>query len=143
MNFIELVTRVVKIGNVKHPNIGKWKRDEFLDPIHSGLVSDWKIDFLCEFGRFIEHWEKSGSGITTDTALACKQMAAVLPATAEYLIEQRGFSYVLLGKMTSDPLENRYDQYRQMSGGNYYISMKNNGESERRLKVRSLLQLKC
>ena len=138
------MTRVVKIVNVKHPNLGKWKRDKYLDPIRSGLFPDWKLLHLRQFGTFIDRWQQSGLvGLTADTALACKQMAEVLPAAAEYLIEQRGFLYVLFAKMNSDPLENRYGQYRQMSGGNYFISMKNNGESERRLRVRSLLQLTC
>ena len=77
-----------------------------------------KLRFLRAFGAFIHRWQQSGmAGLTpADTALACKQMAAVLPAAAEYLIEQRGFLYVLFGKINSDPLENRYVQYRQERG---------------------------
>lgn len=53
-----------------------------------------------------------------------------------------GFTYVLLGKFQTDPLELRFSKYRRMSGTNYHISIQQILESERKLKVTGLLRLK-
>ena len=43
---------------------------------------------------------------------------------SKYLLENRGFNYVLLGKIESDMIERRFIHIRQLSGANYYISMR-------------------
>jgi hypothetical protein len=48
----------------------------------------------------------------------------------------------LLNRFQSDDLEARFGQYRQMSGANYHISVTQVLESERKLKMISLLNLK-
>lgn len=48
--------------------------------------------------------------------------------------------FVLLGKFQSDALEKRFSWYRQMSGANYYISVRQLLESEKRIRVYSLLK---
>ena len=50
-------------------------------------------------------------------------------------------SYVLLGKFQTDNLESRFENYRQLSGSNYLVSMKEVLQSEKKLKVKSLLNL--
>ena len=43
-----------------------------------------------------------------------------LPESADYLIQQHGFHYVLTGKFMSDPIEGRFGWYRQANGGNFF-----------------------
>ena len=51
-------------------------------------------------------------------------------------------NYVLLGKFQTDDLENRFGRYRQLAGGQYHISLRQLYESEKRLRIQSLLTLK-
>ena len=53
---------------------------------------------------------------------------------------QRGFSFVLLGNLQSDPIENRFGWLRQLSGANYYISMRQVLDSDRKIRAMSLVK---
>jgi hypothetical protein len=48
----------------------------------------------------------------------------------------------LTGKFQTDSLERRFGQYRQLSGGNYNVSVQQVLESEKKLRVSSMLSLK-
>ena len=43
---------------------------------------------------------------------------------AEHLLLREDVSFVLLDKLTSDPLEGRFGWYRQLAGGNFFISVR-------------------
>ena len=51
-----------------------------------------------------------------------------------------GFKYVLLGYIQSDTIEIRFGHIRQLSGANYFISMRQLYESDRKLRTLSLLK---
>ena len=55
------------------------------------------------------------------------------------LLENHNFEFVLTGQISSDPIEARFGRYRQMSGGNYFLSVKQLMESEQKIKLPSLL----
>ena len=59
---------------------------------------------------------------------------------SKYLLENCGFNYVLLEKIQSDMIERRFSRIRQLSGANYYISMRQLQKSDR--KICSILLLK-
>ena len=59
---------------------------------------------------------------------------------SKYLLENCGFNFVLLGKIQSDMIEQRFSRICQLSGANYYISMRQLQESDR--KIHSILLLK-
>ena len=59
---------------------------------------------------------------------------------SKYLLENCGFNYVLLGKIQSDMIERRFSRIRQLSGANYYISMRQLQESDRKIRSISLLK---
>ena len=46
-------------------------------------------------------------------------------------VNRQGFRFVLLGHLQSDQLEHRFGSYRQMSGSDYFISVKQVLESEK------------
>ncbi|KAG1681278.1 hypothetical protein GQR58_011935 [Nymphon striatum] len=66
-------------------------------------------------------------------------MCVTLPAIAQYLLDL-GFQYVLLGQLQSDVIESRFGRYRQMSGANYFVSVKQILEAELKIKAASLLK---
>jgi len=135
-SLLEKVTKVWKILNVKSPSIGKAKRDIFKDPIRHS--DDWKLDHLLQFRDFLKTWQQQSSkGLTKETCLAWCQTLSSTVALAKFLINS-GFYYVLLGKLQSDPIEERFGWYRQMHGANYYVSARQIFESERKIKVLSL-----
>ena len=50
----------------------------------------------------------------------------------EHLILQHNFKYVLPGKFVSGPLEARFGWYRQANGRNYFISLKQLLQTEKK-----------
>ena len=59
---------------------------------------------------------------------------------SKYLLENCGFNYVLLGKIQSDMIERRFSRIHQLSGANYYISMRQLQESDKKIRSISLLK---
>ena len=51
-----------------------------------------------------------------------------------------GYSFVLTSRFQTDPLEKRYSQYRQMSGGRFLVSAKDVAHSENILKIKTLVR---
>ena len=50
------------------------------------------------------------------------------------------FAYVLLGMIQSDIIEGRFGWYRQLSGGNYYVSVRQILEAEKKIRFKSLIK---
>ena len=59
----------------------------------------------------------------------------------DYLLQEKGYSYVLLGKFQTDNLEFRFSQYRQLAGCNYHVSLQQILAGEKKLKLLSVLKL--
>jgi hypothetical protein len=53
-------------------------------------------------------------------------------------MEKIGSNNVVLGRLHSDAIESRFDWLRQLSGSNYFISMKQVLDSDRKIRVVSL-----
>ena len=51
-----------------------------------------------------------------------------------------GYEYVFTSRFQSVPLERRFSQYRQMSGGRFLVGLREVNSSEKILKIRSLLK---
>ena len=138
-DFVEIVLKMWKIVNVKTPSIGQHKKDMFREPISS--CDDFKLHYLEKFAQFIETWYCSGLPcLSKETCLAVKHTSLALCDIAKYLLSDLGFSYVLLGKFQSDVLESRFGWYRQMCGGNYFISVQQVLQNERKIKAISLIK---
>ena len=78
-------------------------------------------------------------GFTKETFVAFQQTLSALIGLCQYLLNGCGFNYILLGLCQSDNIESRFGWYRQLSGGNYYISMKQLIDSERKIRTISSL----
>ena len=75
-------------------------------------------------------------GLTKQTSGALHQTCEAIMQMSKYLLENCGFNYVLLGKIQSDMIEQRFSWIRQLSGANYCISMRQLQESDK--KIRSI-----
>ena len=138
-NFLTLMIKLWNIINVKTRTKGKHKRDYTMDPVRSSL--DWKLEFLREFASFLQKWEDSKKpGLTRETFLALRHTCLSLAECASYLLDHLGFDYVLLGHLQSDAIESRFGWLRQLSGANYYISMRQVIEGNIKIRALSLLK---
>ena len=51
-----------------------------------------------------------------------------------------GYDFVMTIRLQSDPIERRFSQYRQMSGGRFLVSLREVTNSERIIRCRSLVK---
>ena len=77
-------------------------------------------------------------GLTKPTSIAWCQTVSATIDCARFLLSECGFYYVLLGQLQSDPIERRFGLFRQSHGGNYYISVRQVFETERKLRAMNL-----
>lgn len=107
-------------------------------------MDDERLIFLQQFATWLETWKslnlKSGC-LTADTLKAVHHSTVVLVKFIQFSLCDLGVAYILTGKLQTDNLEARFSQYRQLSGGNYNISVQQLIESEKKLRLRSLLGL--
>ena len=101
---------------------------------------DGKIDFFKKLSDWVESWAQiSDFCLTKQTS---KAFVVTLRAQAMLMQELlgEGYEYIFTRRLQSDPLENRFSQYRQMSGGRFLVSLREVLSSERILTCRSLLK---
>jgi hypothetical protein len=70
-----------------------------------------------------------------------KHSSAAIAALSEYLILEKGFTYVLTAKAQSDKIEKQFGICRQMNGGNLYASVRQFLEAHRTIWVKNLASL--
>ncbi len=64
--------------------------------------------------------------------------------SCRYCLQELKYQYVLLGKFQSDAIERRFSWLRQLSGGNFYISVRQLMENEKKIRATSLMKFsKC
>lgn len=129
--FIEHICTWWDVVNVKTPWKGVRLRNDFQKPVtHSNCK---QIEFLSTFLCWLEQWEKfpKEARLTDQTHSALAHTTEGQIKMARHLLSNKKFSYVLLGKMQTDNLEDRFGKYRQMSGGNYHVSVRQIFESEK------------
>ena len=88
---------------------------------------------------FVSWRDSKNAGLIRETFLACIQTMGAIPDLAMYLQEKHGF-YLLTGKLTSDPIEDRFGWYRQENGGNYFMCIKQLLQAEKKIRVLNLFQ---
>ena len=93
------------------------------------LLTDW-----------VENWKQSPAfRLTPQTASALIVTLRAQALLIDELLEE-GYLFVLTGRLQSDPIERRFSQYRQMSGGRFLVSLREVLNSERILACRSLIK---
>ena len=104
-------------------------------------MDDGKLDFYKAFADWIESWaEISDFCLSKQTSKALVTTLRAQSMLIEELLTHDQYVYVLGRRLQSDPLENRFSQYRQMNGGRFLVSLREVMMSERILQCRSLLK---
>ncbi len=102
---------------------------------------DEKTEFLRMFADWIALWSESPFFcLTTQTSKALIWTLRAQAQLIEDLLSKDHYSYVIPQKLQSDPIEKRFSQYRQMSGGRFLVSLVEVKNSERILACQSLLK---
>ena len=113
------------------------KKDEACLPLQ--LTQDgtnYGSTFLNVAASILISWKNSGlSGLIKVTFTACIQNIQAMVSLAQHLINQHGFSCVLPGKFCSDPIEGRFGWNRQVNGGNFFMSINQLFQAEKKLEV--------
>lgn len=140
--FIEIMVKWWKIVNVKTPSKGARLRDEFQEPVFS--LSDRKVDFLYNLLDWMEEWKERTKGcdsgtLTKETHAALYQTTQGLIEISRYCLDELKLTYVLLGKIQTDCLEDRFGKYRQLAGAQYHVSMRQVYDCENKLRLQSTL----
>ncbi len=143
-DFLEVIRNWWNILNVKHPMLGIKKRNKYMKPV---TINDkTNLDFLKTFSRWLERWRcmskerGAKSCLTDETFLATIQTTKTSVEVAEELLQRDDMNFVLLGFLQSDPIERRFGWYRQLAGGNYFISIRQILEAEKSIRLKSLLK---
>ena len=95
---------------------------EMFHPIIVGnaqVPGDGKIIFLRIMSDWLTKWRDSAQlGLSKETFNALiSTNQAIADLTSDSFNER--YQYVLTGRLQTDPLERRFSQYRQMSGGRF------------------------
>lgn len=152
-NFISTILTLWKIVNVKHPLKGQRLNDQFCEPLLG--LSDQKLTWLQSFYAWLCSWEgcsiQQRQGVLSrETMFALKHTVLTFQKLSCYLLTNKTetntpgnqpLKYVLLGKFQTDNLELRFGLYRRMSGTNYNISVTQIMESEKKLRLMSVMKL--
>ncbi|XP_035233153.1 uncharacterized protein LOC118204968, partial [Stegodyphus dumicola] len=148
-HFIDIILKWWKIVNVKHSKKALQFRDVFMQPIRT--PEDKSLEYLSQFCSWLISWNdfcpttkncKSQIGkLSKETQVALLHTTATLNELSKYLLKEFKLPFILLGKFQTDNLEGRFGQFRQMSGCNYNVSLQQIIESERKLKLISLLKM--
>ncbi len=143
-NFLYVIRSWWNILNVKVPNLGIRKRNKYMKPVSNENLSN--LAYLKTFSSWLEAWRDYSktmgvkTSLTDETFLATIQTTKASIEVAEKLLSLDGMRYVLLGNLQSDPIERRFGWYRQLSGGNYFISVRQILEAEKSIRLKSLLK---
>ena len=76
---------------------------------------------------------------TKQTSSALIRTLLCHAALIEELVDE-GWRYVLTSRLQSDPVERRFGQYKQMSGGRFLVDLRNFTHSEKIMKLKFLLK---
>ena len=105
-------------------------------------AGDGKPAFFNHLADWLEEWHNNCPTFTL-TAQTSKALVLTLRAQSALISEllSEGYKFVMTGRLQSDPVERRFSQYRQMSGGRFLVSLREVLNSERILACRSLIKV--
>ena len=112
---------------------------------HAAKKGDGKPEFCRAIANRIEDWCNESVPYFEQFTLSLstsKAMIRTLRCQA-CLIEDLfadGYDFILTARFQSDPLERRFGQYRQMSGGRFLVGLKDTIISEKIIKIKRLLK---
>ena len=104
------------------------------------MINGDKKKFLTALADWIKQWYQSPAfALTPQTASALTATFCAHAVLIDDLLNE-AHHYVITARLQSDPIERRFSQYRQMSGGRFLASLREVLNSERILRCRSLIK---
>ena len=106
---------------------------------NAAILGDNKPTFLRALADWIEEWKDENISncerftLTENTSSALKRTLRCTASLIEDMLSE-GYEYVLTSRFQSDPLERRFSQYRQLSGGRFLVGLREVNSSEKILK---------
>nr|XP_054926027.1 uncharacterized protein LOC129384531 [Dermacentor andersoni] len=140
--YVDTILTWWNIINVKTSRKGQRLRDQLQGPIVSSSCP--QLDFLERIVQWLDHWgslKHDNGRLIRETHTAFSHTTHALHELAIYCLEELHFEYVFLGKFQTDSLEDRFGKYRQLSGANYHVSIRQIYESENKLRLQKVLGL--
>lgn len=128
-----------RIVNVKNAKKGLRKRDFLSKPLY--CLNDERLDFMEKFSEWVKEWGTGKGCLTSQTARALIHSTITIVNVFKYCKTVLKVNYLLTGKLQTDNLERRFGEYRQLSGGNYHVSVQQVLEAEKKLRLSSALEL--
>ena len=110
---------------------------------NAAIRHDHKPEFFRAFADWLNKWENSRIPnfekftLSHQTSSALQRTLLCQASLIEDLLEEN-YEYILTARFQSDPIERRFGQYRQMSGGRFLVSLKDVIYSEQIIKIKSL-----
>ena len=112
------------IMNMKTPVKGWNLQNKYCNPLK---LNEKNYAFLTIFCNWLESWDsipgKSGK-LTKETFTALHHTTYAILELTQNCTEEMKMVYILPGKFQTDHLEARFGQYRQLSGDQYNISIR-------------------
>ena len=106
-------------------------------------LNDGKMIFFTFLADWIESWCLNGNlTLTKQTANSFVTTLRSQAMLVTELLVEDGYQFIMTARMQSDPVERRFSRYRQMSGGNFLVSLREMLNSEIILVCRALLKAK-
>lgn len=142
IQFLKLIIKWWTVPNVQHPMKGRYTSDDNASPITG--PTDSKLLFLENLKTYVDTWHAlpTQGKLTNETYTAFSHTLATTVQLCRYIFNTYNWSYILTAKLHTDALEARFGAYRRLSGCTYNVSVEQILESERKLKVISLLKLR-
>lgn len=141
--FINLIRTWWGIVNVKAPLKGFHHKEEMQKPL-TNKEGDIRYTFLDKFLTWLDKWrslESQNGKLSVETHTALRLTTYGLMQVTEYCSKELNMSYILPGKFQTDSLEARFGLYRQLSGCQYHISLRQLLETEKKLRLMTVLEL--
>ena len=132
-NFLQLISIWWMISNTNN----KFDANPLGNAVKPG---DGKVEFLEKFVDFIYEWRESPNFCLTKQTSHALETTLRSHAMLMRELFNDGYQYIMTRRLQSDPIENRFSKYRQMSGGRFLVGLREVNNSERILACRSLLK---
>jgi hypothetical protein len=140
--FISIVVKWWDILNVKQKGLDEKLNDINRKPIFD--KDDPRLTYLLDFGKMALQMKgkvrKRVNQLTNDTGKAVWQTCFGIVALCKSLLNEHQFEYVLLGQLSTDPLEKHFSKLREGSGGTYFITVQDCLEKFQIYRTKKLLQ---
>lgn len=140
--FIKIILDWFDTINVKTPGYEVRKKNEKKAAIW--MENRVRIlNFLEKFSSWLVKWQENGNrqGLSRETFSSLIHTVNGIIRLAQNLMDKRGLQYILLGKICSDSLEQRFGWYRQLCGANYFNSVPQFLQAEKNIRLRKLVEM--